>query len=367
MRVSCALVNSATQWWRHFESLIKMSGSTRNDFDVAVVGATGLVGETMLSILEDRSFPVANLYPIASSRSAGKRIQFRGKQLKVLDLESFDFSKVQLGLFSPGASVSAQYAPKATEAGCVVIDNTSQFRYHNDIPLVVPEVNPERIADYTNHGIIANPNCSTIQLMVALKPIYDAVGIDRINVCTYQAVSGTGKSAVEELAKQTADLLNMKPVEANVYPKQIAFNAIPHCDVFMDNGYTKEEMKIVWETHKILGDNAISVNPTSVRVPVFYGHSEAVHIETSEKITAAEVFELMRDAPGISLIDQRENGGYPTAVTESAGTDDVYVGRIREDISHSLGINLWVVSDNVRKGAALNTVQIAEVLVKDFL
>lgn len=344
-----------------------MTRQVSNRFDVAVVGATGAVGETMISILEERRFPVANLYPLASSRSAGKRVEFQGKHLRVHDLESFDFSKVQLGLFSPGASVSAIYAPKAAAAGCVVIDNTSQFRYQDDIPLVVPEVNPETIADYTTHGIIANPNCSTIQLMVALKPIYDAVGIERINICTYQAVSGTGKSAMEELAMQTANLLNMKPVEANVYPKQIAFNAIPQCDSFMDNGYTKEEMKIVWETRKILGDQSILVNPTSVRVPVFYGHSEAVHLETAEKITAAQARKLLSESPGIRVLDRHENGGYPTAVTESAGTDDVYVGRIREDISHPLGLNLWVVSDNVRKGAALNSVQIAEILVKGFL
>ena len=344
-----------------------MTRQVSNRFDVAVVGATGAVGETIISILEERRFPVANLYPLASSRSAGKRVEFQGKHLRVHDLESFDFSKVQLGLFSPGASVSAIYAPKAAAAGCVVIDNTSQFRYQDDIPLVVPEVNPETIADYTTHGIIANPNCSTIQLMVALKPIYDAVGIERINICTYQAVSGTGKSAMEELAMQTANLLNMKPVEANVYPKQIAFNAIPQCDSFMDNGYTKEEMKIVWETRKILGDQSILVNPTSVRVPVFYGHSEAVHLETAEKITAAQARKLLSESPGIRVLDRHENGGYPTAVTESAGTDDVYVGRIREDISHPLGLNLWVVSDNVRKGAALNSVQIAEILVKGFL
>lgn len=367
MPISCVPVNSGMQCLPRCENPTQMTKLVSNDFDVAVVGATGVVGETMLSILEDRDFPISNLYPIASSRSAGKRIQFRGKQLRVHDLESFDFSKVQLGLFSPGASVSAVYAPKATEAGCVVIDNTSQFRYQDDIPLVVPEVNPESVAGYTNHGIIANPNCSTIQLMVALKPIYDAVGIDRINICTYQAVSGTGKLAVEELASQTANLLNLKPVQASVYPKQIAFNAIPHCDVFMDNGYTKEEMKIVWETHKILGDDTILVNPTSVRVPVFFGHSEAVHIETRHKITADETRDLMREAPGIIVMDRHENGGYPTAVTESAGTDEVYVGRIREDISHPMGINLWVVSDNVRKGAALNSVQIAEILVKDFL
>lgn len=336
-------------------------------YDVAVVGATGAVGETMIAILEERNFPVGKVYALASERSAGKRIPFKGGSLVVEDLATFDFSKVQIGLFSPGASVSAEYAPKAAAAGCVVIDNTSQFRYDDDIPLVVPEVNPEKVADYKNRGIIANPNCSTIQMLVALKPIYDAVGITRINVATYQAVSGTGKEAIEELATQTANLLNAKPVTANVYPKQIAFNVLPQIDVFMDNGYTKEEMKMVWETQKIMGDADILVNPTAVRVPVFFGHSEAVHIETKQKISAARVRELLESAPGVTVIDDRENGGYPTAVTESSGHDDVYVGRIREDISHPNGINLWVVGDNVRKGAALNSVQIAEVLVKNYI
>ena len=336
-------------------------------YDVAVVGATGAVGETMISILEERNFPVGKVYALASERSAGKRIPFKGGSLVVEDLASFDFSKVQIGLFSPGASVSAEYAPKAAAAGCVVIDNTSQFRYDDDIPLVVPEVNPEKVADYKNRGIIANPNCSTIQMLVALKPIYDEVGISRINVATYQAVSGTGKEAIEELALQTANLLNAKPVVPSVYPKQIAFNVLPQIDVFMDNGYTKEEMKMVWETRKIMGDETIQVNPTAVRVPVFFGHSEAVHIETKPKISAERVRELLSAAPGITVVDERENGGYPTAVTESSGHDDVYVGRIREDISHPNGINLWVVGDNVRKGAALNSVQIAEVLVKNYI
>jgi len=336
-------------------------------YDVAVVGATGAVGETMISILEERNFPVGKVYALASERSAGKRIAFKGGSLLVEDLATFDFSKVQIGLFSPGASVSAEYAPKAAAAGCVVIDNTSQFRYDDDIPLVVPEVNPDKVADYKNRGIIANPNCSTIQMLVALKPIYDAVGITRINVATYQAVSGTGKEAIEELATQTANLLNAKPVNAKVYPKQIAFNVLPQIDVFMDNGYTKEEMKMVWETRKILGDEAILVNPTAVRVPVFFGHSEAVHIETKQKISAKAVQELLKAAPGVTVLDERADGGYPTAVTESSGHDDVYVGRIREDISCDQGINLWVVSDNVRKGAALNSVQIAEVLVKNYI
>jgi aspartate-semialdehyde dehydrogenase len=336
-------------------------------YNVAVVGATGAVGEAMLAILEERNFPVGEVYALASSKSAGKRIPFKGGSLKVEDLAEFDFSKVQIGLFSPGAEISAVYAPKAAAAGCVVIDNTSQFRYDDDIPLVVPEVNPEKIAEYKNRGIIANPNCSTIQMLVALKPIYDAVGIERINVCTYQAVSGTGKEAIEELVQQTVKLLNGQPAESKVYPKQIAFNVLPQIDVFQDNGYTKEEMKMVWETRKILGDDSIQVNPTAVRVPVFYGHSEAVHIETRKKIDAATVRALLEQAPGVTVMDECKNGGYPTAVTESSGHDDVFVGRIREDISHPRGIDLWVVGDNVRKGAALNSVQIAEVLVKNYI
>jgi aspartate-semialdehyde dehydrogenase len=336
-------------------------------FDVAVVGATGAVGETMLAILAERKFPVGKVYALASERSAGKTVAFGRRELVVEDLAEFDFGKVQIGLFSPGASVSAQYAPKAAAAGCVVVDNTSQFRYDDDIPLVVPEVNPDAIAQYKTRGIIANPNCSTIQMLVALKPIYDAVGIERINVATYQAVSGTGKEAIEELAQQTAALLNGKPVECKVYPKQIAFNVLPHIDAFMENGYTKEEMKMVWETRKIFGDPSIMVNPTTVRVPVFYGHSEAVHIETRDKISAETARELLSKAPGVTVVDKREPGGYPTAVTESSGRDGVFVGRIREDISHPRGLDLWVVSDNVRKGAALNAIQIAEILVRDYL
>ncbi|EEF79014.1 Aspartate-semialdehyde dehydrogenase [Methylophaga thiooxydans] len=335
--------------------------------DVAVVGATGAVGETMLEILHQREFPVGKVYALASERSAGSTVSFGNKSLIVEDLAEFDFSKVQIGLFSPGASVSAIYAPKAAAAGCVVVDNTSQFRYDDEIPLVVPEVNPEAVAGYTKHGIIANPNCSTIQMMVALKPIYDAVGITRINVCTYQAVSGSGKPAMDELAKQTAALLNGRPVEAEAYPKQIAFNVLPQIDVFQDNGYTKEEMKMVWETRKIMGDDSIQVNPTAVRVPVFFGHSEAIHIETRDKITAQQAKDLLAKFDGIVLLDEHEDGGYPTAVTEASGTDPVYVGRIREDISHPKGLNLWVVADNVRKGAALNSIQIAEVLVDKYL
>ncbi len=336
-------------------------------YDVAVVGATGAVGETMISILEERNFPVGTLYPLASERSAGKIVSFRGKSVRVQSLDDFDFSKAQIGLFSAGGSISEKYAPIAGAAGCVVIDNTSHFRYQEDIPLVVPEVNPDAIAEYKNHNIIANPNCSTIQMLVALKPIYDNYGIERINVATYQAVSGTGKEAIEELAAQTAALLNVKPVESKVYPKQIAFNVLPHIDVFQDNGYTKEEMKMVWETKKIFGDESILVNPTCVRVPVFYGHSEAVHVECKQPVRAEEVRELLQSAAGVTVLDERKAGGYATAVTESAGNDPVFVSRIRNDISHPNGINLWIVSDNVRKGAALNSVQIAEKLIKLYL
>ncbi|MFT5321845.1 MAG: aspartate-semialdehyde dehydrogenase [Pseudohongiellaceae bacterium] len=336
-------------------------------YNVAVVGATGAVGRTMLSIMEQRKFPVDNLYLLASERSAGEKITYNKKHYLVENLADFDFSKAQIGLFSPGASVSAVYAPKAGAAGCVVIDNTSQFRYEEDIPLIVPEVNAHAIAQYTKTNIIANPNCSTIQMMVALKPIKDAVGIKRINVCTYQAVSGTGKKAIDELAGQTAKLLSGKDPDIEVYPRQIAFNVIPQCDVFMDNGYTKEEMKMVWETKKIFEDDEIQVNPTCVRVPVFYSHSEAVHIETRDKITADDARALLEKAPGVKVMDSRENGGYPTPIGQGTDHDEVWVGRIRNDISHPNGLNLWIVSDNLRKGAALNSIQIAEVLIKDYI
>ncbi len=336
-------------------------------FDVAIMGATGAVGQAMIEILQERKFPIGQLYLLASERSAGKRIQFNGKSVLVENLIDFDFSKAQIGLFSAGASLSGEYAPIAADAGCVVIDNTSYFRYQEDIPLVVPEVNPTALADYRNHNIIANPNCSTIQMLVALKPIYDAVGISRINVATYQAVSGTGQDAIEELAGQTARLLNGQPVEKKVYPKQIAFNVLPHIDAFQDNGYTKEEMKMVWETQKIFADHSIQVNPTCVRVPVFFGHSEALHIETDQKISADDARELLSNSPGVTVMDEPVDGGYPTPVSDAAGQDTTYVGRIREDISHPQGLNLWVVSDNVRKGAALNSIQIAEYLIDQYL
>lgn len=336
-------------------------------FDVAIVGATGAVGEALIEILEQRNFPVGELYLLASERSAGSSLKFKNKSIKVSDLAEFDFSKAQIGLFSAGGSISEVYAPKAAAAGCIVIDNTSHFRYDDDIPLVVPEVNPEAIAGYTTRNIIANPNCSTIQMLVALKPIHDVVGIKRISVSTYQAVSGTGKSAIEELAGQTAQLLNGREAKAEVYPQQIAFNALPQIDVFLENGYTKEEMKMVWETKKIFADEEIGVSATCVRVPVFYGHSEAVQIETKKEISENDARALLESAAGVTVIDERSDGGYPTAVKHASGQDDVFVGRLRKDISMPNGLNLWVVSDNVRKGAALNSVQIAEVLIRDYL
>lgn len=333
----------------------------RETFDVAVVGASGMIGEAMMSILEERDFPIRNIYPLGSERSAGSTLQFRDQPVNVGLLSEFDFSRVQYGLFSAGASVSDVYARKAVEQGCTVIDNTSRFRYEPDIPLVVPEVNADVLTEEDH--LIANPNCSTIQMVVALKPIYDAVGIERINVCTYQSVSGAGRSAVHELANQSAALLNGKPIETEVAPRQIAFNAIPHIDVFQENGYSKEEMKMVWETRKLLRDETIRVNPTTVRIPVFFGHSEAVHIETRDKLTASAARELLQQAKGVTVVDDPQALLYPTAVTEAANRDDVFVGRIREDISHDLGLNLWIVSDNVRKGGALNSIQIAEYLI----
>jgi aspartate-semialdehyde dehydrogenase len=340
---------------------------TQRKFDVAVLGATGMVGETILSILAQRNFPIGNLYALASKHSAGSTVAFKRKAVLVEDAAEFDFSKVQIGLFSAGGSVSAIYAPIAAEAGCLVIDNTSEFRYESDIPLVIPEVNKHALDNYRARNIIANPNCAVMQMLVALKPIHDAVGIERINVATYQSVSGTGKKGVAELSKQTVDLLNGRPIEKSVYPKQIAFNVIPHINDFHDNGYTAEEMKIVWETQKILEDSEIRVNPTTVRVPVFFGHSEAINIETRTKITVDEVRALLAEAPGVIVVDNPTKAGYPTPVTEGTGDDAVYVGRIREDISHPRGMNLWVVSDNIRKGAALNAVQIAEIMIAEYL
>ena len=415
-------------------------------FKVAVVGATGAVGEVMLSILAERDFPASEVIALASERSAGTTVPFGNGDLVVQDLATFDPTGVDIALFSAGGATSKEYAPKFAAAGAVVIDNSSTFRYDADVPLVVSEVNPEAARnrprgiianpncstmqlmvalkpihdvagidialfsagggiskDYAPkfaaagavvidnsstfrydddvplvvsevnpeaarnrpRGIIANPNCSTMQLMVALKPIFDAAGIERINVATYQSVSGAGRSGLEELGVQTGKLLNFQDIEPKKFQAQIAFNLIPHIDDFQDNGYTKEEMKLVWETRKILGDEAIQVNPTAVRVPVFYGHSEAVNVETRDKLSAQQARELLERAPGVVVVDERKAGGYPTPVTHASGSDAVYVGRIREDLSHPRGLNLWVVSDNIRKGAALNAVQIAELVAAE--
>ena len=340
-----------------------MSNPSRR-FKVAVVGATGAVGETMLAILAERKFPVSEVIALASERSAGGEVDFGGKKIDVQDLAKFDPKGVDIALFSAGGSVSKEYAPKFAAAGAVVIDNSSTFRYDDDVPLVVSEVNPEA-AKNRPRGIIANPNCSTMQLMVALKPIHDAAGIERINVATYQSVSGAGRSGLEELGVQTGQLLNFQDIEPKKFQAQIAFNLIPHIDDFQPNGYTKEEMKLVWETRKILGDSSIQVNPTAVRVPVFYGHSEAVNVETKKKLSAEDARRLLEAAPGVVVVDEHKAGGYPTPVTHASGTDPVYVGRIREDFSHPRGLNLWVVSDNIRKGAALNAVQVAELVATE--
>jgi aspartate-semialdehyde dehydrogenase len=341
--------------------------SKKSSYKVAIVGATGAVGEALLAILAEREFPISELVPLASERSAGGHVLFAGKQVTVQNLADYDFAGVDIAFFSAGGSVSREHAPRAAAAGAVVIDNTSEFRYQDDIPLVIAEVNPHAIAQHSVRGIIANPNCSTMQMLVALAPIHRAVGVERINVATYQSVSGAGRSGMDELAKQTAALLNFQDVETSKFPKQIAFNVIPHIDEFQANGYTKEEMKMVWETRKILEDDSIQVNPTAVRVPVFYGHAEAVHIETRDKISADQARSLLEQAPGIVVMDERKAGGYPTPVGDAAGQDPVFVGRIREDISHENGLDLWIVADNIRKGAALNAVQIGELLIEDYL
>ncbi len=335
-------------------------------YDIAILGATGIVGEALFDILAQRKFPVGKIYALASERSAGNTVMFQKKPILVEDAAQFDFSKVQLAFFAVDNKISATYAPIAAQAGCVVIDKSSQFRLDPDVPLVVPEVNPEAIADYRNKNIIAVPNCSTIQMVVALKPIYDAVGIERVNVATYQSVSGSGRDGVDELVHQVADLLNGHKAECKVYPQQIAFNLLPHIDVFLENGYCKEEMKLVWETQKIFNNPEIFINPTTVRVPVFYGHAEALHIETREKIDADYARDLLKAAPGIIVIDNLKKALYPTPVESLPDEDAVFVGRIREDISHPRGLNMWVVADNVRKGAALNAIQIAELLIKDY-
>lgn len=334
-------------------------------YNIAVVGATGMAGSTTLAVLEERQFPIDKIYLLASHRSAGDVREFNGKSYYIEDINNFDFKQTQIAFFSAGSEVAAEYVPKAAAAGNVVIDKSSYFRYNDDVPLIVPEVNEFAFKDFSKKNIIANPNCNTIPIVVALKSIYDAVGIERINVTTFQSVSGSGKNGIKELAEQTAQLLNGRPIKSKTYPQQIAFNAIPHCDVFLDNGFTKEEMKIVWESQKILNDKSILVNATAVRVPVFYGHSASLHIETKEKISAKQATSLLKKAPGVKVIGGKNP--YPTAVHDAAGADDVFVGRIREDFSHPRGLNLWVVADNLRKGAALNAVQIAEKLIESYL
>jgi aspartate-semialdehyde dehydrogenase len=336
------------------------------EYTVAVAGATGAVGNEMISTLEQRKFPVKKLKLLASSRSVGKTITFRGKEVEVEELTENSFKGVDIGLFSPGGSVSLKFAPIAAASGCVVVDNTSAFRMEKDIPLVVPEVNEHAIKDYKNKGIIANPNCSTIQMVVVLKPLHDAARIKRVVVSTYQAVSGTGKKAIHELEQQILAIYGNKKVEAKVYPYQIAFNCLPQIDSFIENGYTKEEMKMVNETKKILEDDSVAVTATTVRVPVFYGHSESVNVEFEKAITPDEARKILKKAPGVKVVDDPSKRLYPLAI-DAAGKDDTFVGRIRTDESIAHGLNMWIVADNIRKGAALNAVQIAEVLIKKYL
>jgi aspartate-semialdehyde dehydrogenase len=338
----------------------------KEQYNVAVVGATGAVGEQMREVLEEREFPVGELRLLASERSAGQFLPFRDQNIRVGILDEGSFEGIDIGLFSAGGGVSAKFAPIAVAAGAVVVDNTSQFRMEPDIPLVVPEVNVKEIANYTTHGIIANPNCSTIQMVVALKPIHDAARIKRVVVSTYQSVSGAGRRAMEELGQQVGALFNGREIKKEKFPHQIAFNCIPHIDVFVDGGYTKEELKMINETRKILGEPSLPVTATTVRVPVFCSHSESVNIETEKKLTAADVKALLREAPGIIVADDPQNNVYPMAI-DATGKDATFVGRIREDNSIPNGLNLWVVADNLRKGAALNAVQIAEILIRDYL
>jgi aspartate-semialdehyde dehydrogenase len=331
---------------------------------IAVVGATGAVGEAMLAILAERAFPASEVVALASERSAGGTVAFGDGEIVVHDLAAFDPAGLDIALFSAGGDVSKAHAPRFAAAGAVVIDNSSAFRYDDEVPLVIAEVNPEAVR-LRPQGIIANPNCSTMQMLVALAPIHRRYGIERINVATYQSVSGAGRAALEELGRQTGRLLNFQDADPQRFPVQIAFNLIPHIDDFMDNGFTREEMKLVWETRKILGDDTIQVNPTAVRVPVFFGHSEAVHLETRDKVTADEARALLASSPGVEVVDERRAGGYPTPVTHASGSDAVFVGRIREDLSHPRGLDLWIVSDNIRKGAALNAVQLAELVAAE--
>lgn len=330
-------------------------------YNVAIAGASGAVGTTLISILEERNFPVKKLFLLASSRSTGEKRHYKNEQLTISNIADFDFKQTQICFFCTSNEISALYAPKAAEAGNIVIDKSSHFRYDADIPLIVPEVNQHTLNNYAKQGIIASPNCNTIPIAVALKPIYDAVGITRINIATYQSVSGSGKEAMIELSEQSNQVLNGLDTSSKVYPQQIAFNVFPHIDPFETNGYTREEMKIIWEMQKIFNDYQMAINPTAVRVPVFCGHSAAVHLETRDKISLETALELLANGPGIKLITGEFP--YPTPVVDAAGQDFVYVGRVREDLSHPKGLNLWVVADNLRKGAALNAIQVAERLI----
>ncbi len=338
----------------------------KKKFNVAVAGATGAVGNQMKACLEERNFPVKSIKFLASKRSVGRKLDFKNKQIVVEELTEDSFKGIDIALFSAGGSISEKFAPFAAKDGCVVIDNSSAWRMDPEVPLIVPEVNIHAIEQYQNKGIIANPNCSTIQMVVPLYPLHKKYNIKRIVVSTYQAVSGTGKKAIDELDYQTRGILNFKKVENKVYPHRIAFNCLPHIDAFLDNGYTKEEMKLVYETRKILEDDSIGITSTTARVPVFYGHSEAINIETEKRISAEEVRSLLENAPGIKIVDEPKNNIYPLPI-DAAGHDHILVGRIRDDESIPNGINMWVVADNIRKGAATNAVQIAEVLAKEYL
>ena len=335
--------------------------------DIAIVGATTTVGETLLEILEERKFPVGQIYLLDSEASSGSRLEFSGYALKIGDIGSFDFSRVQIAFFVSTEEISKKFVEKAATQGCIVIDRTPAFRKDKDVPLIIPEVNEDAMEGVNKRNIISSPGCIATQMLLALKPVYDAVGIKRINVSTYQSVSGSGKNAAEELATQTAALLNFRDVKCKTYPKQIAFNLLPQIGEILENGYTNEEMKLVWETQKVLNDDSVLVNVTAVRVPVFIGHAATVHIETETKISAAKVRELLQQTAGIVLLNDQPEGNWPTPVTEAAGSDSVFVGRVREDISTENGINFWVVTDNMRKGAATNAVQIAEILVKLYI
>lgn len=338
-------------------------------FNVVIVGATGLVGQALIELLKDRNFPVKKLFLLASNRSKGEIIVFNNKPILVEDIAEFDFNKekIDLAFFSAGGSVSAKYVPIIAATGCIVIDNTSNFRYEQHIPLVIPEVNPQDLALLPTSNIIANPNCATIQALVAIKPIYDLVGINKINFVTYQSVSGSGRTGFNELIQQTGQALNGRPIEPKFYPKQIAFNVIPHIDVFYDNGYTKEELKMVWETHKILHDDSIQVIATTARVPTMYGHAVAMHLETKKPIKASLARDILAKANGVYLMDDPDNNIYPTIVPDLEITDQVLVGRIRNFLNDEMGLAMWVVADNIRKGAALNAIQIAEMLLNQHM